>query len=593
MRLRLALLISAVAVLLFPAVGGAADPVVAAAGDIASSSSGDTATANALDALNPSLVLTLGDNAYESGTSAQFATYYEPTWGRHKPKTRPSPGNHDYQTSGASGYFGYFGSLAGPGNQGYYSFDLGSWHLVSLNSEIAHDAGSSQLAWLRSDLAATGQPCILAYWHKPRFSSGPHGSSGSFSPFWDALAAVGADVVLAAHDHLYERFAPQTSSGAADPNGIRQFVVGTGGRSHYQAGTARANSLVRNSDTFGVLALTLHASSYDWQFVPEAGRSFSDTGSASCHGAPGTGDTAPPSAPTNLSANASSPTTVNLSWNASTDNVGVAGYNVYRNGALLTQTGPSTTYSDTSAAASTTYSYNVRARDQAGNTSGPSNTATVTTPAPPPTSTPISFVRQTVGSMSATGTTLTVPIASSAQNALVAAIAVQAGSSVSVASVTDSSGAGWTKAAGGFLTGTNTRIELWYRTGAPALTSVTARLSTADIASANISEWKNVATVNPLDAGAGAGNGSSTTASTSSIVTTSSSDLVLGAVNYPGSGTASLSTAGFTTLANFDAAGVHGRIAYRVAPPAGTYRVTWALSATTPSGGAIVALRQR
>jgi calcineurin-like phosphoesterase family protein/fibronectin type III domain protein len=588
--LRVALLISAAVVLLFPAVGGAADPVVAAAGDIASSSAGDTATANVLDALNPSLVLTLGDNAYESGTSTQFATYYDPTWGRHKPKTRPSLGNHDYQTSGASGYFGYFGSLAGPASRGYYSFDLGSWHLVSLNSEIARDAGSSQLAWLRSDLAATTQPCILAYWHKPRFSSGPHGSDGSFAPFWDALAAVGADVVLSAHDHLYERFAPQTSSGAADPNGIRQFVVGTGGRSHYQAGTARANSLVRNSDTFGVLALTLHASSYDWRFAPEAGRSFTDTGSASCHGA---SDTAAPSTPTNLRASASGPTTVNLTWNASTDNVGVAGYDVYRNGALLTKTGPSTAYSDASAAASTSYSYQVRARDGAGNTSGSSNTATVTTPAASSTSTPISFVRQTVAAMSAAGRTLTVPVTSSAQNTLVAAIAVQAGGSVSVTSVADSSGATWTKAAAGFLTGANTRIELWYRAGAPALTSVTVRLSTADVASANISEWQNVATVNPLDAGAAAGNASSTSASTPAITTTSSGDLVLGAVNYQGAAVASLSASGFTALANFDASTMHGRIAYRLAPPGGPHRVSWTLSAATASGGAIVALRQR
>jgi chitodextrinase len=591
MGLRATLLIAAAAVLGSPAAAAAADPVIAAAGDIASSSSGDTATANVLDSLNPSLVLTLGDNAYPSGRSADFATWYEPTWGRHKAKTRPAPGNHEYQTSGASGYFEYFGSLAGAGNQGYYSFDLGSWHLVSLNSEIARDAGSSQVAWLKNDLAATRQPCILAYWHKPRFSSGPHGSNATMAPFWDALAAVGADVVLAGHDHLYERFAPQTSSGVADPNGIRQFVVGTGGRSHYQPRTARANSVVRNGDTFGVLALTLRASSYEWRFVPEAGRTFTDTGSAACQGA--SGDTAPPSAPAGLSATAASPTRVNLAWSASTDNFGVAGYDVYRNGARLAQIGPSTTYADTSAAASTTYSYQVRARDQAGNTSAPSNTATVTTPAAPPDGTPIGFVRQSVAAMSATGTTLTVPLSSSAQNALVAAVAVQAGSSVSVASVTDSSGVAWTRAAVGFLSGTNTRVELWYRVGAPPLTSVTARLSTADIASANVSEWMNVATVNPLVASSGAGNASSTTASTPSIVTTSSTDLVLGAVNYPGSGTASLSTAGFTPLGNFDAAGVHGRIAYRLAPPVGTHRVSWTVSAATPSGGVIAALRQR
>jgi chitodextrinase len=587
--MRFALLISAAFVLLSPATGAAADPVVAAGGDIASSGSGDTATANVLSALNPTVVLTLGDNAYESGTNSQFQSHYEPTWGRQKAKTRPAPGNHDYRTSGASGYFSYFGSLAGPSGRGYYSFDLGSWHLISLNSEIARDAGSSQVAWLKSDLAATRQPCILAYWHKPRFSSGPHGSDSSFVPFWDALAAVGADLVLSGHDHTYERFAPQTSSGTAVSNGIRQFVVGTGGRSHYQIGSVRANSVVRNSDTYGVLALTLRSSSFDWRFMPESGRTFSDAGSAPCNGS---SDTTPPSTPGSLRASASGATTVNLSWSASTDNVAVAGYDVYRNGALLVRTGTSTSYADTSAAPSTSYSYQVRAHDQAGNTSGASNTATVTTPAAAASSS-IGFVRQTVGSMSAVGTTLTIPLTSTSSNTVVAAIAVQAGGSVSVASVIDSSGVTWTKAAAGFLTGANTRVEIWYRAGVPALTSVRATLSSADIATANISEWKNVTTVNPLDAAAAAGSASSTTASTPSIATSSANELVLGAINYPGSATASLSASGFTSLANFDASGVQGRLAYRVAPSAGTQRASWILSTATPSGGAIVALRQR
>jgi calcineurin-like phosphoesterase family protein/fibronectin type III domain protein len=588
--MRAAVLICLAVVLLLPPTAAAADPVIAAAGDIASSSSGDTKTANVLDALNPTLVLTLGDNAYESGTLSQFNSYYEPTWGRHKAKTRPSPGNHDYRTSGASGYFGYFGSTAGPSGRGYYSFDIGSWHLVSLSSEIARDAGSSQVAWLKSDLAATTQPCILAYWHKARFSSGPHGSDASLSPIWDALAAVRADVVLSAHDHLYERFAPQNSGGAADPNGIRQFVVGTGGRSHYQVGTVRANSVVRNSDSYGVLALTLRPSSFEWRFVPEAGRTFADSGSAPCHGS---SDQVAPSAPTNLRASASSPTTVNLTWNAATDNVGVAGYDVYRNGALLARAGSGTTYSDTTAAASTGYSYQVRARDQAGNTSGPSNTATVTTPAAPSGSSSIAFVRQTVGSMGATGTTLTVPITSTAGNALVAAIAVQAGGSVSVTSMTDSSGATWAKASAGFLTGANTRIEIWYRVGAPALTSARVTLSAADIASTNISEWRGVATVNPLDAAAAGGNASSTVASTPAITTASANDLVLGAINYQGTASASLATSGFTSLGNFDVSVMKGRVAYRLGSAPGSHRVSWSLSAATPSGGAIVALRQK
>ena len=267
------------------------DPVMVGAGDIArcSSLSGAEATAKLLDAI-PGTVYTLGDNAYEAGTANEFANCYDPTWGRHKARTRPAPGNHEYYTAGASGYFGYFGSAAGDPQRGYYSYDLGEWHVVVLNSNdrcryVSCAASSAQAEWLRADLAANPARCTLAYFHHPLFTSGNY--SPGFSevrPLWETLYSGGAEVVLNGHDHLYERFAPQSPSGAPDPaRGIREFVVGTGGAERYGIKTVHPNSQVRNTNTFGVLKLTLHASSYDWQFVPEAGKTFTDSGTTSCH----------------------------------------------------------------------------------------------------------------------------------------------------------------------------------------------------------------------------------------------------------------------------------------------------------------------
>jgi hypothetical protein len=260
--------------------------VLVGAGDIAScSSSGDEATATLLDGI-AGTVFTLGDNAYDSGTASEFASCYDPTWGRHKARTKPAPGNHDYSTSGASGYYGYFGAAAGDPSRGYYAYDLGAWRIYALNSNcgaVGCRAGSAQEQWLRRDLAANPRACTLAYWHHPRFSSGPHGSSTATSALWKALQDAGVELVLAGHDHLYERFAPQSPSGASDANGIVEFVVGTGGRSHYEFGTILASSLVRNSTAFGVLRLELGPSGYAFDFVPVAGKSFTDSGSGTCH----------------------------------------------------------------------------------------------------------------------------------------------------------------------------------------------------------------------------------------------------------------------------------------------------------------------
>jgi hypothetical protein len=374
----------------------APDPVVAAAGDIAcdpastsfngglgSSSSCKQMAVSDLMLAIPDLgaVLPLGDAQYADGTLAQFQASYDPSWGRLKSITRPVPGNHEYHVSGAAGYFSYFGARGGDPTKGYYSYDLGSWHVVALNSNCSKvggcGSGSAQLAWLKADLAAHPTKCTLAYWHHPIFSSGQHGNSMDAIPMWDALAAAGADLVLNGHDHQYERFAPQTSSGVADPNGIRQFVVGTGGSNHTATATIRANSQVRNSDTFGVLKLTLRPDGYDWRFLPEPGRSFSDSGSEQCET-----DTTAPLAPTGVRATDTQAGWVSLTWDSATDDVGVISYTVLRDSVPIGTT-TTTSYVDTTAAATTAYSYTVTAADAAGNTSPPSEPLVVTTQGPP------------------------------------------------------------------------------------------------------------------------------------------------------------------------------------------------------------------
>lgn len=260
------------------------EAVLVGAGDIATcSGSGDEATAALLDQI-AGTVFTVGDNVYPSGTPSEYRNCYEPSWGRHRTRTMPSAGNHDYHTKGAAGYFAYFGSAAGDAARGYHSYDLDEWHIVVLNSNIARDAASAQLRWLRADLTAHAAQCTLAYWHHARFSGGSHGNDTSVKPFWDALYDAGADVVLAGHDHDYERFAPQTPSGAADgERGIRQFVVGTGGANLRGFETVRPNSEARNSKSHGLLKLMLGDGEYWWEFVPVAGGTFADAGHGGCH----------------------------------------------------------------------------------------------------------------------------------------------------------------------------------------------------------------------------------------------------------------------------------------------------------------------
>lgn len=256
---------------------------VAGAGDICGSACNQTRPL--LDSINPDAVFTAGDNAYESGTLSEYNNNYHPQWGAYKSITHPTPGNHEYGTSGASGYFNYFGSAAGQSGKGYYSWDIGDWHFVALNSNIDKTAGSTQEAWLRSDLAASTKPCTAAYWHHSRFAAGNYSDDSSLKPFFQALYDYHADLVLSGHDHNYIRFAQSKPDGTKDTaNGIRELLVGTGGRALYGSGGSTAATIEKsNYSTFGVAKLTLSSTSYTADFVPVAGRTFTDTVTSSCH----------------------------------------------------------------------------------------------------------------------------------------------------------------------------------------------------------------------------------------------------------------------------------------------------------------------
>ncbi len=292
----------------------AADPVIAAAGDIAcdpansafKSGQGTSTvcrqkyTSDLLVNAGLAAVLDLGDNQYFCGSYQAFLQSYDLSWGRVKSITHPSVGNHEYITSGgtgttgctsananAAGYFQYFGAAAGAVGLGYYSFNIGAWHIIALNSNCSNVGGcgtsSAQYKWLQSDLAANPTKCTLAFWHIPLFSSGGRANSNS-KPFWQLLYNNNADLILNGHDHIYERFAPQNPSGGADSTrGMREFIVGTGGANLTSIAAVAANSQLRNTNTYGVLKLTLHASSFDWQFVHEAGKTFTDAGTGTCH----------------------------------------------------------------------------------------------------------------------------------------------------------------------------------------------------------------------------------------------------------------------------------------------------------------------
>lgn len=274
-------------------------PIIAAAGDISCvpamrASCVQGATAEVIRQIAPHAVLALGDNQYDSGELENYLAAYQPTWGLFKAVTRPVPGNHEYQMSRARGYYDYFNGpgvatgAAGDRERGYYSFDLGAWHFIALNSNCRDiggcHVGSPQEFWLRLDLQASDARCTLAYFHHPLFASGPNGNTPQVRPLWQALYDFNADVVLSGHEHLYERYVPQTPQGVRDPErGIRQFVVGTGGHSLTRFVTVQPNSEVRSNEAFGVLKMALGSNGYTWDFRPVAGSHFTDFGSASCH----------------------------------------------------------------------------------------------------------------------------------------------------------------------------------------------------------------------------------------------------------------------------------------------------------------------
>lgn len=286
-----------------PAPAAQPDVEIAAAGDIACDPYGAidrtlktllgwckmADTARLIESRHVDAVLALGDEQYQNATTDGFARAYGLSWGKVKSITYPTPGNHEYYTPGAAGYFAYFGARAGDAAKGYYSFELGAWHIVSLNGNCDEvggcDTGSPQERWLHADLDSHRDPCTLAFWHQPRFSSGGHHSDVRYTAFWNDLYAAGADVVLGGHDHDYERFAPQTPDGKLDAaRGIQEFVVGTGGKSHDFFSWTAGNSLVRNWTTYGILLMTLQPGTYDWQFEPIAGERFTDGGAGTCHG---------------------------------------------------------------------------------------------------------------------------------------------------------------------------------------------------------------------------------------------------------------------------------------------------------------------
>lgn len=257
--------------------------VVLLAGDIAQCDTPGAQLTGQLIKTLPYPVLAVGDLAYPKGSTEDFARCYTPHWGAFKERTYPAPGNHEYGTAGAEGYFKYFGARAGEAGRGYYSFDLGAWHIVSLNSNRELETDAPQLKWLDEDLRRHRQRCVLAYWHHPRYSSGPHGTDTRTQALWALLHRHGVSVVVTGHDHIYERFAPMNEHGMHDPlRGIRSFIAGTGGAKHYAIKQRAALSEAVNGETWGVLKLTLGAAQYAWEFLPVAGQIFHDAGSASC-----------------------------------------------------------------------------------------------------------------------------------------------------------------------------------------------------------------------------------------------------------------------------------------------------------------------
>jgi PKD repeat protein len=355
--------------------------VLVGAGNIARCLSiADEATAGLLDGIGGT-VFTTGNHAYEQGSASNFTSCYGPSWGRHKARTRPAPGERDYATAGASGYFGYFGANAGDPSRGYYAYSAGPWRVIVLNSNIARDDGSAQLTWLRAELAAAAQFCTVAIWHHPRFTSELGGSTNnSVRPFWDALYEYGADLVLNGRDRAYERFAPMRPDGTADAAlGIRQFTVGTGGVTMLPFSGKHPNSQTRNALVNGVLKLTLRTDGYAWQFVPIAAGLYSDSGSGSCHHPPGGPPNRAPIADAGGPYASTGSVTFDGSGSSDPDGDSLAYTWDFGDGSGGTGVAPTHTYT-----ASGTYGVRLVVTDGRGGSAADSTTASITIPSQEP-----------------------------------------------------------------------------------------------------------------------------------------------------------------------------------------------------------------
>ena len=267
-----------------PTPGPIGSATLVGAGDIARCDipGGAEATSRLLDAIGGT-VMAVGDLAYMNGTEQEFRECYGPTWGRHRSRTRPIPGNHDYETPGASAYYAYFGTSAGRAGEGYYSYVLGAWLVIALNSNVPTSSGSPQYEWLRAELAANTRRCVAAYVHHPLYSSSENGPSAHVRPLWQLLYDAGAELVVSGHDHVYERFSPLDPNGRVDlTRGVRQFVAGTGGAPLYRFVRSQPGTEVQLA-AWGVVRFTLADGRYDWEFVPVAGESARDRGSDVCH----------------------------------------------------------------------------------------------------------------------------------------------------------------------------------------------------------------------------------------------------------------------------------------------------------------------
>ncbi len=367
-----------------PRTGTAAAPgqpfVVAAAGDGAGGEANSLGVTNQIASWNPNLFLYLGD-VYEKGSPTEFLNWYGGTdkfFGQFRTITDPTIGNHEYESGVAPGYFDYWDN---PPN--YYSFDAGGWHFISLNSNSElpeFSPGTAQYDWLQGDLQANAGVCTIAYFHHPVFSVGPQGDTPRMDEMWSLMAQSGVTIVLTGHDHGYQRWEPLDGNGVPSATGITQFVVGGGG--HGVQGFVRSDSrMVFGADSpansYGALKLSLNSAGAGYKYINQQGTTL-DSGSVTCGGA---ADTAPPSTPTNFTATPQiSGTEVDLSWMASTDNVGVVGYDIYRDGAFLTSVDANVTYADMSVTPETNYAYAVLARDAAGNISPLTASVQVTTP---------------------------------------------------------------------------------------------------------------------------------------------------------------------------------------------------------------------